>query len=129
MNTMIKTAMIGAAIAAALTTMTAPAIASAQPLKPVAVAYHDRFDSRATAELNSRITTLQTRINMGSRSHQLSIREAARLNGQLSSIISTKRSFERSGRGLDGREVATLNGRLDTLSSQVRVQAHDRNRS
>ena len=56
-----KTILTMAAIAAALTTMTAPAIASAQPLKPVAVAYHDRFDSRSTVELNSRITTLHPR--------------------------------------------------------------------
>ncbi len=124
-----KTLITMAAMAAALTTMTAPALAEAQPLKPVAIAYHDRFDAHASAELNSRISNLQTRIDMGKRTRQLSLREAARLSSQLSSIVSTKRSFERSGRGLDGREVATLNTRLDDLSARIHVQAHDGNRS
>jgi hypothetical protein len=124
-----KTLITMAAIAAALTTMTAPAMASAQPLKPVAVAYNNHFDNHASTELNARIGNLQTRIDMGKRTRQLSFREASRLSSQLSSIISTKRSFERSGRGLDGREVATLNSKLDGLSARIHVQAHDGNRS
>jgi hypothetical protein len=122
-----KTTITLAAIAATLMTLTAPAMVNAQPLTHMTVAYNNHFDAHASADLNARINNLQTRIDMGKRTRQLSFREASRLSSQLSSIISTKRSFERSGRGLDGREVATLNSKLDDLSARIHVQAHDGN--
>jgi hypothetical protein len=78
--------------------------------------------------LDRRIDDLQRRIDLGVRSRQLSGREADRLYDRLNSIERTKRSYERSGRGLDGREVAMLNDSLDRLSADIRYQGHDNNR-
>jgi hypothetical protein len=119
-------------LVAAATVLAAPAISTAQP------AFHStaaiggfrgaHFDTRASAELNGRIGSLETRISLGRRSGAISFREATRLTGKLNEVTALKRSFERSGRGLTGMEVATLNARLDALSGQVRVQARDNNR-
>jgi len=119
-------------LAAAAAVLGAPTLASAQPaFHTVAVQGGFRgahFDNRASAELDGRISTIETRIGMGRRSGGLSLREASRLNGQLNAISALKRSYERSGRGLTRAEVATLNARLDTLSAHVRMQGHDGNR-
>lgn len=126
-----KTLITMAAMAASLTALTIPAVSDARPLQrqPIERGYHDnRSDMRSSAELNGRINSVETRISLGRRSGQLSLREAGRLNARLNSITALKRSYERSGRGLNGSEVATLNSRLDTLSGQIRVQGHDGNR-
>lgn len=113
-----KTLITLAAIAATLTTMTVPAMASAQPLKPVAVAFHS--DSRVSAALDNRIDQLKGRIAMGKRTHKLTSREALNLTVKLNNIAAAKHADERSGRGIDGREAASLNSRLDSLSRQIR---------
>ena len=126
-----KTLITLAVMAASLTALTIPAVSDARPMQrhPIERSHNDnRSDMRSTAELNNRINSVETRISLGRRSGQISLREAGRLNASLNSITSLKRSYERSGRGLNGSEVATLNSRLDTLSGQIRVQGHDGNR-
>ena len=126
-----KTLITLAAMAASLTALTIPAVSDARPMQrhPIERSHNDnRSDMRRTAELNNRINSVETRISLGRRSGQISVREAGRLNNSLYGITALKRSFERSGRGLNGSEVATLNSRLDTLSGQIRVQGHDGNR-
>jgi len=126
-----KTLITMAAITASLTALTIPAVSDAHPMQRQSIerGYHDnRSDMRSSAELNGRINSVENRISLGRRSGQLSLREAGRLNDRLYNITALKRSFERSGRGLNRAEVATLNSRLDTLSGQIRVQGHDGNR-
>lgn len=126
-----KTLITMAAMAASLTALTIPAVSDAHPMQRQSIerGYHDnRSDMRGTVELNGRINSVENRISLGRRSGQLSLREAGRLNDRLYNITALKRSFERSGRGLNRAEVATLNSRLDTLSGQIRVQGHDGNR-
>ena len=126
-----KTLMTLTAMAASLIAFTIPAVSDARPMQrhPIERSHNDnRSDMRSSAELNNRINSVETRISLGRRSGQISLREAGRLNASLNSITSLKRSYERSGRGLNGSEVATLNSRLDTLSGQIRVQGHDGNR-
>ncbi len=126
MKTLQKTLIVLAAVAG--TAATLPAIATAQPAAVVRVDYGRNWDHRASAEINSRIDRIQDRINMGQSNRRISRMEASRLNQQLGSIIATKRTYERTGRGLDGRETAMLNDRLDRLSADTRLQAHDGNR-
>lgn len=118
-----KTTITALIAAAALTAglATVPTLASARPLNA-------HVEARADNRIDSRIDNLRDRIRLGDRTRQLSNREAARLSSKLNDISLLKRQFERSGRGLDRQEVALLNGKLDTLSGQIRVQAHDRNR-
>jgi hypothetical protein len=131
-----KTLITLAAIAATLTTLSAPAIASAQPARVVVIADqrgpdgaphgNPHGDHRAGAQLNERIANLDARIDQGRRSGQLSKRESRRLNNELNLISSQKRSFERSGRGLSLNEVSQLDERLDRLQGQIRFEKHDR---
>ena len=141
MKTVSKTLIALAAAAATLTAVAAPMAASARPAVAAVVKVdmrghndwnrgHDRNhrDDRAVGQLNDRIQNLQSRIYMGRRSGQLSLREASRLNGQLDRISWQTRAAERSGRGLNGQEYSALSGRLDNLSAQVYGNRHDRNR-
>ncbi len=126
MKTLHKTLIIAAALASTATIV--PALANAQPAAVIRVDYGRGWDHRGSQEINSRIDRIQDRINMGQSTRRISRIEAARLNQQLGSIIATKRTYERTGRGLDGRETAMLNDRLDRLSADTRLQAHDGNR-
>ncbi len=126
MKTLQKTLIIAAALAS--TAAIVPALANAQPAAVIRVDYGRGWDHRGGQEINSRIDRIQDRINMGQSTRRISRMEAARLNQQLGSIIATKRTYERTGRGLDGRETAMLNDRLDRLSADTRLQAHDGNR-
>lgn len=139
MKTLHTALVAAAAITAAAIGLTAPATASANTRAVVAVDlgrgydHHDRDFGRGDRwnggfSLDSRIDQLQSRIDMGVRTRQLSGREADRLYSRLNSIERTKRSYERSGRGLDGREVAMLNDSLDRLSGDIRYQGRDGNR-
>ena len=90
---------------------------------------HDRgYDNRGTYQLDARIDALRDRIDRSRDRGSLSRREADRLEWRLRGITDTKRSYERSGRGLDGREVAMLNDRLDNLSADVHGEGRDGNR-
>ncbi|ESQ88449.1 hypothetical protein ABAC460_15565 [Asticcacaulis sp. AC460] len=122
-----KTTLTALIAAAAMTAglATVPTLASARPQNTHMDA---RVEVRADNRIDARIDNLRDRIRVGDRTHQLSNRESVRLSGKLNGIVSLKRQFERSGRGLDRQEVALLSGKLDTLSGQIRVQAHDRNR-
>ena len=126
-----KTLITLAAIAAALTTLSAPAIASAQPARVVVITDHrapawNHRDDRASAQLSNRIANLDARIDQGRRAGQISMRESRRLNNELKLISSQKRSFERSGRGLSVKEISQLDNRLDRLQGQIRFEKHDR---
>lgn len=125
-----KTLITLAAAAAALTTLSAPAIASARPAHVVAVVDHrgpswNHRDDRASAQLSNRIARLDARIDQGRRTGQISYREGRRLNNELNLISSQKRSFERSGRGLSVNEISLLDNRLDRLQGQIRYEKHD----
>lgn len=132
-----------AAVAATVSGMAAPAFAQSRAAVTVTIGHnsywdHDRRDhnrwdynrrdDRAEYMIEGRISNLRARIDMGRREGRISWREADRLQGQLRNIVWTKASFERSGRGLDGREVAILDQRINNLSAQVRYERHDRNR-
>jgi hypothetical protein len=128
----LQTALIAAAaLAATAVGLSAPTANAADTRAYVQVDLgrggYDR-DYRDGFSLDRRIDDLQRRIDLGVRSRQLSGREADRLYDRLNSIERTKRSYERSGRGLDGREVAMLNDSLDRLSADIRYQGHDNNR-
>ena len=145
-----KTLIALAALAASLTALTLPAVSDARPIQrhPVERSYNDnrsdmrghndwnrhgdndrsRRNDRGTAQLSDRISNLQSRISMGRRSGELSMREASRLNGELDRISWQTRNAERSGRGLNGREYSDLSARLDNLSAQVFGNRHDHNR-
>lgn len=125
-----KTLITLAAVAAALTALTAPAIASARPAHVVVVTDHrgpgwNHRDDRASAQLSNRIARLDARIDQGRRTGQISYREGRRLNNELNLISSQKRSYERSGRGLSLNEISLLDNRLDRLQSQIRYEKHD----
>ena len=140
-----KTLIALAATAAVMTAVAAPAIATAAPFQArvVVVAHNDRGDHRdnrghdgrggwqgrdygATSQLNAKIERLDDRIDQGRRSGQLSWREGTRLDNELRSIISQKRNYERSGRGLTRSEYAQLDNRLDRLTGQIRYERNDR---
>ncbi|EGF91345.1 17 kDa surface antigen [Asticcacaulis biprosthecium C19] len=87
-----------------------------------------RWDDRAENRIENRIDQIRHRIDQGRRNGQISRREGERLQYRLRDIVSLKRSYERSGRGLNRQEVATLEYRLDNLSGQVRSERHDVNR-
>lgn len=110
-----------AALMTGLSALTAPVAATARP-------YHGHVEARVDNRIDSRISNLQDRIRMGENTRQLSRREATRLTTKLNAIKATKRSFERSGHGLNFQETTTLNARIDTLSGQIRIQNHDNNR-
>jgi hypothetical protein len=123
-----KTLITLAAVAAALTTLSAPAIASAHPTRVVVVTDHrGPGGTHASAQLNGRIATLDARIDQGRRTGNISMREGRRLNNELNLISSQKRSFERSGRGLSVNEISQLDNRLDRLQGQIRYEKHDMN--
>lgn len=127
-----KTLITLAAVAAALTTLSAPAIASAQPARAMAISDHrasgwNHRDDRAAAQLSNRIARLDARIDQGRRTGQISMREGRRLNNELNLISSQKRSFERSGRGLSVNEISQLDNRLDRLQGQIHYEKTDRN--
>lgn len=127
-----KTLITLAAVAAALTTLSAPAIASARPAHVVLVSDHrtsgwNHRDDRASAQLSAKIARLDSRIDQGRRTGQISMREGRRLNNELNLISSQKRSYERSGRGLSLSEISTLDNRLDRLQGQIRYEKHDFN--
>lgn len=131
-----KTLITLAAVAAALTTLSAPAIASARPAQVIVISDHhasgwnrnrNHRDDRASAQLSAKIARLDSRIDQGRRTGQISMREGRRLNNELNLISSQKRSFERSGRGLSLNEISQLDNRLDRLQGQIRYEKTDRN--
>jgi len=126
MKTFGKTLIALAASAAALTAAAVPMAADAAP------AWHrvdrNHRDDRSGMQLQARIGNLDTRIEMGRRSGQLSGMEARRLSRELSRLSVQVRAAERSGRGLSPAEYASLNARLDRLSMQVQSNRHDGNR-
>lgn len=112
-------------MSAGVTALSLPA--QAAPLRhPAPVAAH--YDMQASSRLDARIQSLRSDLNQGQRSGRISKKEAARLSGKINTVASLKRTYVRSGRGLTTSEVATLNAKIDTLSGQIRTQAHDNNR-
>ncbi|MDV6330583.1 hypothetical protein [Asticcacaulis sp. 201] len=120
-----KTLIAIAAAAATLTAVSAPAIASAEPRAAIVVV-DNRNDFRASAQLNARIDRLDDRISQGRRNGAISVREGRRLDAELRSIVSQKRGFERTGRGLNRAEIAQIDNRLDRLQGMIRYERNDR---
>jgi hypothetical protein len=143
-----RNTLIALAVAAsALTGMAAPAFADTRATVSVGYDNNDRgyrdndrggrwddhrgggrWDDRAENRIDNRIENIRDRIQQGRRSGQISRRDGERLEYRLRDIVSLKRSYERSGRGLNRQEVATLEGRLDNLSGQIRSERRDYNR-
>lgn len=123
-----KTLLTAIILSAALTSMGMAAHASPTHSPIHASSHADRQDMRQSTDLNDRITSLRSDLNQGQRSARISRKEAARLTGKLDNITTLKRSYERSGRGLNNNEIHTLNAKLDTLSGQIRTQKLDHNR-
>ncbi|MGA9658698.1 MAG: hypothetical protein WBQ60_06335 [Asticcacaulis sp.] len=133
-----NTLIVLAAMAASLTAVSIPAMASAAPLhaqtRVVVIAHNDRGprfdnhrDDRAVITLNSRISRLDSQIDYGRRTGKLSAREGRKLNAELRSVTTLKRSYERSGRSLNRAEIIRLDNRLDRLQAKIRFEGHDRN--
>ena len=133
-----KTLMTLAVIAATLTTIAAPAIATAAPRHATVIVVddrgpahndfnrgRDRNDYGSSAQLDSRIERLDSRIDQGRRTGAVSVREGRRLNAELRNIVALKRGYERSGRGLNRSEVASLDSRLDRLQAHIRFEKRD----
>lgn len=123
-----KTLLATIILSAGLTSMSMAAHAAPMHQPIHASSHADRQDMRQSTDLNDRITSLRSDLNKGQRSGRISRKEAARLTGKLENITGLKRSYERSGRGLNNNEVRTLNAKLDTLSGQIRTQKLDHNR-
>ena len=123
-----KTLLTAIILSAGLTSMSMAAHAAPMHQPIHASSHADRQDMRQSTDLNDRITSLRSDLNKGQRSGRISRKEAARLTGKLENITGLKRSYERSGRGLNNNEVRTLNAKLDTLSGQIRTQKLDHNR-
>jgi len=112
-------------MSAGVTAFSLPAQAAPARHPAPAVAH---YDTQASSRLDARIQSLKSDLNQGRRSGRISQKEAARLSGKIDAIVSLKRTYVRSGKGLTASEVATLNAKIDTLSGQIRVQASNHNR-
>jgi hypothetical protein len=76
--------------------------------------------------VNQRQERIEQRIDQGVRTGELNRREAARLRQRLFALNRLEDQYLRSGHGLSYRERADLDRRFERLSTQVRVQKHDR---
>lgn len=75
--------------------------------------------------ISQRKHNLDRRIDQGVRNHQLSRREASRLQDELNSLVRLERSYMRGGLTRWEREV--LDRRYDRLSAKVRYERNDYN--
>ncbi|MFE9084178.1 hypothetical protein ACQKKG_07435 [Brevundimonas sp. NPDC003935] len=75
--------------------------------------------------ISQRKHNLDRRIDQGIRNHQLSRREASRLQDELNSLVRLERSYMRGG--LTRWEREDLNRRYDRLSAKVRYERNDYN--
>jgi hypothetical protein len=75
--------------------------------------------------ISQRKHNLDRRIDQGVRNHQLSRREASRLQDELNSLVRLERSYMRDG--LSRWERQDLDRRYDRLSDKVRYERNDNN--
>jgi Spy/CpxP family protein refolding chaperone len=75
--------------------------------------------------ISQRKHNLDRRIDQGIRNHQLSRREASRLQDELNSLVRLERSYMRGG--LTRWERQDLDRRYDRLSAKVRYERNDHN--
>jgi Spy/CpxP family protein refolding chaperone len=75
--------------------------------------------------ISQRKHNLDRRIDQGIRNHQLSRREASRLQDELNSLVRLERSYMRGG--LTRWERVDLDRRYDRLSAKVRYERNDYN--
>ncbi|WP_292083403.1 MULTISPECIES: hypothetical protein [unclassified Brevundimonas] len=75
--------------------------------------------------ISQRKHNLDRRIDQGIRNHQLSRREASRLQDELNSLVRLERSYMRGG--LTRWEREDLDRRYDRLSAKVRYERNDYN--
>ncbi|KQS55318.1 hypothetical protein ASG17_04285 [Brevundimonas sp. Leaf363] len=75
--------------------------------------------------INARQANLDRRIDNGVRTGQLSRYEAMNVRSQFNGLVRLEAQYRRNG--LSSWERADLNRRFDHLSTQIRVDRHDRN--
>ena len=114
-------------MSAGLSTMALSAQAAPQGHASAAAA-HAQYGVEAGRKIEARIQDIKDRLADGKHSGRISRAEGSRLTTSLNSIVSLKRQYERTGRGLSQPEINTLNTKLDILSGKVRIQGHDNNR-
>lgn len=111
------------------------AVAVASAALPAAAQSYDRHgpsrghgyeqDYRGWNSISQRKYNLDRRIDQGIRNHQLSRREASRLQDELNSLVRLERSYMRGG--LTRWEREDLDRRYDRLSAKVRYERNDYN--
>ncbi len=111
------------------------AVAVASAALPAAAQSYDRHgpsrghgyeqDYRGWNSISQRKYNLDRRIDQGIRNHQLSRREASRLQDELNSLVRLERSYMRGG--LTRWEREDLDRRYDRLSAKVRYERNDHN--
>jgi len=111
------------------------AVAVASAALPAAAQSYDRHgpsrghgyeqDYRGWNSISQRKYNLDRRIDQGIRNHQLSRREASRLQDELNSLVRLERSYMRGG--LTRWERQDLDRRYDRLSAKVRYERNDHN--
>lgn len=111
------------------------AVAVASAALPAAAQSYDRHgpsrghgyeqDYRGWNSISQRKYNLDRRIDQGIRNHQLSRREASRLQDELNSLVRLERSYMRGG--LTRWERQDLDRRYDRLSAKVRYERNDYN--
>lgn len=111
------------------------AVAVASAALPAAAQSYDRHgpsrghgyeqDYRGWNSISQRKHNLDRRIDQGIRNHQLSRREASRLQDELNSLVRLERSYMRGG--LTRWEREDLDRRYDRLSAKVRYERNDYN--
>jgi hypothetical protein len=113
-----KTALATLAAVAALTAVTAPAMA-----QPYGRYEHERGYDRGALNINERQARLDQRIDAGVRRGDLTRREAFRLRAEFRDITRLEARYRVNG--LSPWERADLERRLDRLDAQVRAERHD----
>lgn len=111
------------------------AVAVASAALPAAAQSYDRHgpsrghgyeqDYRGWNSISQRKYNLDRRIDQGIRNHQLSRREASRLQDELNSLVRLERQYMRGG--LTRWEREDLDRRYDRLSAKVRYERNDYN--
>jgi hypothetical protein len=86
-----------------------------------------RFDDRGYWHgFDARISEMRDRLERGRYNGALTRYEYRGLRDRLDSIAYQKRSFQRTGHGINHREAALLDAKLDRLSAEIRYEKHDR---
>lgn len=107
------------ALAVAVASAALPAAAQSYRPAPAYQQHHGGWQS-----ITQRKYELDRRIDQGVRARQLSNREAARLKGELNSLVRLESQYQRGG--LTRWERQDLDRRYDSLAAKVRHERNDR---